>query len=358
MYSPTHQIKSRLFGVAPNGEPVYAWTLRNTRGMELEAISYGATITRLMVPDRHGSTGDVVLGFSGLEPYLLRHAYFGSTIGRVAGRITHSTFVLDGQRYWLTPNEPPNHLHGGADGFDRKLWRVDSTQSGPEQSSITFTCESCHGEEGYPGNVKVELTYSLTENDSFVLHFKAETDSPTPFNLTQHSYFNLGGEECGRIEGHALEIIADEYVLTEDNLTLTGRLETLDGKPNDFRCFKDLHLTIPQLFLSHGDLYRLRKTAPTADRTQPFLAARLLHRGNGRLLEVLTTEGYLQLYTGSALDGSLVGKSGHRYGPHAGLCLECHGYPDGVNNPALGEILLRPGKPTEATTIYRFSIAD
>jgi aldose 1-epimerase len=207
--------------------------------------------------------------------------------------------------------------------------------------------------------LKVDLTYSLTETNSCVVHVKAETDSPTPFSFTQHSYFNLGGEECGSIEGHALEIIADEYVPAEENLTLSGRLETLDGRPNDFRYSKDLHSAIPQLFQSHGDLYRLRRTtARITDETQPLLAARLFHRGNGRLLEVLTTESYLQLYTGSALDGSFVGKTGHRYGPHAGLCLECHGYPDGANNPALGDILLRPGKPTEATTIYRFSIAD
>lgn len=346
---------SRLFGVCPTGEPIYAWTIRGVGGIVLETISYGATVTRLLVPDRNGRLDDVVLGFNDLDSYLSRHPYFGSAIGRVAGRITQSTFTLDGTVYKLTPNESANHLHGGLYGFDRKIWKVESVQNDREDPSITFCCQSCHGEEGYPGNIVVKATYTITRDNSFIVHVVAESDSGTPFNFTQHSYFNLAGEHSGSLNEHLLQIEADEYVPTDDRFALAGILVPVDHRPNDFRSLRNLIEAIPYLFERHGDLYCLRSVRLGTNDANPQLAARLLHPPSGRLLEVSTTEPYLQLYTGSALDGSFRGKSGCSYGPHAGLCLECHGYPEGIGTPALGDIVLRPGQPKQATTVYRFS---
>lgn len=348
-------ITSRTFGFLPNGESVEAWTLYGASGLQLEVITYGGIVTRLLVPDREGRRTDVVLGFDNLDSYLGRHPYFGAIVGRVAGRISGAHFDLDGVSYELASNDAPNHLHGGYQGFDRKTWLATPMEKAGGVNSLRLTYTSPDGEEGYPGTVNVTVDYSVTDDNVFLVEMEADADRPTPFNLTQHAYFNLGGEHCGTLDGHMLEIVADEYVPTDSRFTLGGKLAPVDGKPNDFRRSQSIKDAIPRLFGRHGDLYRLRKIPCSANETHPQSAARLTHRQSGRELEVSTTESYLQLYTGSALDGSFAGKSGSPYGAHAGLCQECHGYPDGVNTPTLGDIVLRPGKPMRAKTVIRFT---
>lgn len=350
-------ISSQPFGVAPGGEPIEAWTLTGSGGLQLQAIPYGAIITRILVPDRNGRLDDVVLGFNSLEPYLKANAYFGAAIGRVAGRISGGSFTVDGRPCQLARNDGLNHLHGGIFGFDKKIWDVKATQFETGEPSLVFRYTSPDGEEGYPGSVHVQLTYTVAHDNRLVVDVQAEADRTTPFNFTQHSYFNLAGEGSGTIADHQLQIQADGFVPVDDNMALTGKLAPLDGECNDFRQPRRLGDAIPLLFRSHGDLYRIPSSPlPPGDQPSLRLAARLGHPESGRTLEVSSTEDFLQLYTGVGISAPLPGKSGRSYGAFAGLCLECEGYPNAADDSGLGDILLRPGKPKHATTIFHFSI--
>jgi aldose 1-epimerase len=317
--------------------------------LKLEAIGYGATVTRLLVPDRNGKRADVVLGFADPARYRGPHSYFGAMAGRVAGRISRAQFQLDGKTYSLAANDPPNHLHGGVRGFDKQLWHAERLDPG----AVRFSLTSPDGEEGYPGTVQTSVTYLLT-NGAFMVDVTATTDRATPLSLTHHSYFNLAGVNLGEssgesIESHELEIYAEEFARADGSMGLTGRRERVSDA-NDFRRPRRLGEAIPHLHGRHGDLYFTRANGPAL-----VDAARLVHRGSGRVMTVRTNESCIQLYTGVSLDGSLVGKSGVAYGPHAGLCLECEGYPDGANVPAQGDIILRPQAPLSRRTEYAFS---
>ncbi len=352
----TASLTSRTFGFLPTGECVTAWTLTGRAGLQLEVLAYGGTVSRLLVPDRDGRLADVVLGYDDLESYLESKAYFGAIAGRVAGRITGGRFSIHEEGYRLTLNDPPNHLHGGTVGFNRKLWVGTALTQTNEEVSLRLTYTSPCGEEGYPGTVHVTVTYTVTAENIFRIETEGVTDAPTPFSLTHHSYFNLAGEESASVVGHAIGILADMFVPTGEDLTLMGKLEPVNAA-NDFRETRSLGAAIPRLYQNHGDLYQLRSTGAGADPKSLVLAARLTDSGSGRVLHVFTTEQYLQLYTGASLDGSIIGKSGKPYGRHAGLCLECEGYPDGINVPQLGSILLQPGKPCRQVTEYAFSTA-
>lgn len=344
------------YGALPSGETVEAYTLTNAGGFSLQVITYGATVTSMRVPDRHGRLADVVLGFGHLRSYLAPHPYFGAIVGRVAGRITGARFVLDGCAHELAPNDPPNHLHGGRVGFDRRLWSATPVFRADGAASLRLAYRSPDGEEGYPGKVDVAVTYTVTADNAFMMETEATTDRATPFSLTQHSYFNLAGEDAGTIEGHELKIQADAYAPVDKRMALQGRREQVAGQGNDFNRPRRVGNALPHLFQAHGDLYFLpRPEAEKSSKKTPRPAARVFEPVSGRVLTVSTTEDCLQFYTGVSLDGSLIGKSGRAYGPHAGLCLECEGYPDGANTPALGNIILRPGQPLRHTTIYAFS---
>lgn len=315
-------------------------------------MTYGGIVTRLLAPDREGHLADVVLGLSNLDSYLAGHPHFGAITGRVAGRITGARFTLDGKTYELARNQAPNHLHGGIEGFDKKIWTATPIAGPDGGCSLRLTCRSRDGEEGYPGTVDVSVTYTVTADNIFSIDTEAVTDRPTPFNITHHSYFNLAGEGSGSIAGHLLRIHADQYVPANEHLTLLGRYASVDGA-NDFRESRRLGAAIPDLFLNHGDLYLLRRSRHSASELTP--AARLVEPFSGRALDVSTTESHLQLYTGAMLDGSLTGKSGVAYARHAGVCLECHGYPDGANAPDFSDNILRPERPQRHTTMYAFS---
>lgn len=359
LYCQTHpmvsSITSRTFGFLPDGKAVEAWTLCGQGGLTLEVITYGAIVTRLLVPDRDGHMADVVLGFNDLNSYMTDKAYFGAVIGRVAGRTAEAQFTVEGKTHKLTRNEFPNHLHGGAEGFNKKIWSALPMTRRDGAPSLRLTYCSPDGEEGYPGTLTTAVQYTVTEDNTFLVETDAVSDRSTPLSLTVHPYFHLGGEGTGSIADHELHINADEFVVTDENLVPLGRTRSVNGRCNDFRQLRHLGDAIPCLFQNHGDLYRVRGTKQKGTQSRPVPAARLIHPPSGRVLDVSTTEAYIQLYTGAALDGSAIGKSGAPYMRYAGVSLECEGYPDGVNAPHMGDILLRPGDVRQQTTAYAFS---
>lgn len=343
----------RPLGFLPTGEVVDAFTLFAASGASVTILTLGGIVTSLRVPDRHGMLADVVLGLPSLEAYVAGHPYLGAIAGRVAGRITAGRFELDGIAYQLAINSGSNHLHGGRRGFDKHVWSAAPVARSDGADSLRLTRVSPDGEEGYPGTVTVAVTYTLTADHTLLIDSEASADRPTPFSLTHHSYFNLAGHDSGSIADHILQINAAAFAPSDAHMTLLGRREPV-VPANDFRHPRRVGDAIPRLHQRHGDLYFLSRE-PASPRL--FEAARVTDPVSGRILTVNTTESCLQFYTGVALDGSLTGKSGRPYGPHAGFCLECEGYPDGANTPALGDIILRPGTPLRRTTAYAFTTA-
>jgi aldose 1-epimerase len=344
------QIKRRPFGTLPTGESVDAYDLVGAGGVTLTAIQYGGIVTRLLVPDRRGEFADVVLGFDSLNGYLGPHPFFGAIAGRVAGRITGARFALDGREYRLEANDPPNTLHGGSRGFDRRLWDATPVTRADGAPSLRLSRQSAFGEEGFPGNVRVAVTYTVTADNRFVIDVEATADHATPFSLTHHSYFNLAGR--GTTADHTLQVFANDVAAHDEKSTLLGRRESVDGRPGDLRVARRLGDVVPHLAGEHGDLYFIDRTPGDG---KLVTAAKLVDPASGRAMTVNTTEDCLQFYTGTKLDGTIVGKGGRRCESLAGLCLEAEGYPDGVNVPSLGDIVLRPGKTLRHTTEYAFS---
>lgn len=337
------------FGTLPTGEPVEAFTLTNAGGLSLRVMTYGAIVTHLNVPDRNGAIADVVCGFDSLEGYLAGHPYFGCIPGRVAGRITRGRFTLDGVDYSLALNDPPNHLHGGRVGFDKRLW--SASHVGDDRVTLRLVSED--GDEGYPGRVEADVTFELNDDNEFVVSYAATTDRPTPLSLTHHGYFNLAGEGSGPIDGHVLQIEADDYAPADDAMTLLGRRERVMAA-NDFRTARRLGDVVDGLWKQHGDVYFIREAA---DSTISDVAT-LAHPPSGRVMTIRSSEPCVQLYTGASLDGSLIGKSGRPYGRFGAVCLECERYPDGANVPALGDIVARPGRIYRQRTVHAFSTID
>ncbi len=338
------------FGMLPDGTAVTQYTLTNATGASADIITYGGIITALRVPDRNGQLADVVLGFQTLDAYLAGHPYFGAIIGRIAGRVTGGQLRLPDGTHSLVLNDGPNHLHGGLVGFDKRVWTVRESTA----SSLTLFYHSPDGEEGYPGNLDVTVTYTLTDANELIVVSHAESDRVTPLSLAQHSYFNLAGEGSGDVRGHEIQILADAVIPTADAaMTLSGQLTPVAGTGNDFRQPRQLGEALAGLYRAHGENYFLRARAVD----QPTVVARVTEPGSGRVVTVSTNDCALQFYTGMALDDTLTGKAGAAYGPHHGLCLECQGYPDGAHRPELGDTLVHPGSPQRRTTIYAFSAA-
>lgn len=339
------------------GSPVELATLKNARGIELQAINFGAIITSLKVPDRTGALADVVLGFDAPDRYWGEPPppYFGSIVGRYGNRIANARFALGGRTYKLAANNGPNHLHGGVRGFDKQMWEM-STRNSAQGSSVIFSRTSPDGEEGYPGNLRVTVTYTLTEKNEVIVEYRATTDKATPVNLTQHSYFNLAGEGSGDILGHHLTVNADRYTPVDDTLIPTGELAPVEGTPFDFRQATAVGARInaehPQLKAGKGydHNYVLNRKG-----SGPQFAARLTDPKSGRTMEVATTEPGMQFYSGNFLDGTIKGKQGHVYGHRSGLCLETQHYPDSPNQKAFPSTILQPGKVYSSRTVWTFS---
>jgi aldose 1-epimerase len=339
------------------GKPIEMVTLTNKNGVELHAITYGATITSLKVPDKNGKLADVVLGFDTPDGYTANPPppFFGAVVGRYGNRIAKGKFTLDGKTYTLATNNGVNHLHGGNKGFDKRLWTV-TTKETPEGSSATFTRTSPDGEEGYPGTLHASVTYTLTDKNELIVQYHATSDKATPINLTQHTYWNLAGEGSGDILGQVLTINADRYTPVDDTLIPTGELAPVAGTPFDFRTPTAIGKRIEEndAQLKKGPGYDhnwvLNRTGAGLE-----LAARLTDPKSGRTLTITTTEPGLQFYSGNFLDGTIKGKSGHVYGHRSGLCLETQHFPDSPNHPKFPSTILNPGKSYDSKTVFSFS---
>ncbi|HYT76223.1 MAG TPA: aldose epimerase family protein [Vicinamibacterales bacterium] len=339
------------------GKPVEMVTLKNKNGIELRAIAYGGTITSLRVPDRSGAVADIVLGFDDPAQYWADPPppFFGAIIGRYGNRIAKGRFVLDGKTFTLATNNGPNHLHGGDKGFDKRLWSL-TTEESQQGSSAVFTRTSPDGEEGYPGNLQVRVTYTLNDKNELIIDYHATTDKPTPVNLTQHSYFNLAGEGSGDILGQQLTINADHYTPVDGTLIPTGQLAPVAGTPFDFRQATAIGARIDQDTpqLKNGQGYD-HNWVLNRQGTGLQFAARLTDPKSGRSMEIATTEPGLQFYSGNFLDGTIKGKGGHVYGHRTGLCLETQHFPDSPNQKNFPSTILQTGKPYDSRTVFTFS---
>lgn len=337
------------FGRLQDGTAVDLFTLDSGTGAVVKVSTYGTIITEIHVPDRQGLAADVVHGFPTLEGYLQGHPYFGCTVGRVANRIARGRFELDGKTYELAVNNGPNALHGGLKGFDKAVWKAEP-QAG---ASVLFKHRSPEGDEGYPGNLDVEVRMTLTPEHELVLEYRARADKATPVNLTNHSYFNLAG--AGNVLGHILTLKASRYTPTDETQIPTGEIAAVQGTPMDFT----RPVAIGSRFSQLPGEPRGYDHNYVIDRSDDSLitAAHVLEPGTGRTLEVLTTTPGIQLYTSNFLDGTLVGKGGQRYGQYSAFCLETQHYPNSVNQPNFPSTILRPGAEYRQRTIYRFGVA-
>jgi aldose 1-epimerase len=335
-------IKKEAFGTTHDGEAVDLFTLTNSHGMEVRAMTYGGIIVSLRVPDRNGQLDDVVLGYDKLDGYLGRHPYFGAIIGRYGNRIGHAKFTLDGNEYRLAENDGPNSLHGGIKGFDKVVWHAESFEK-KDQVGLIFKYTSIDGEEGFPGTLEVTVTYTLDDRNQLTIEYQATTDKPTVVNLTNHSYFNLKGEGSGGILGHELLLNADHFTPVE-------------GTPLDFTHLTAIGSRIDQndKQLQFGGGYDHNFVIKRQGEGLA-LAAQVYEPTKGRVMEVYTTEPGVQFYSASGLDGSITGKHGHVYAKRSALCLETQHYPDSPNRPEFPSTILRPGQTYRSTTAYRFS---
>ncbi len=346
------EIKKELFGNLPDGTRIDVFTLTNSQGLSAKVITYGATLISLKTPDRNGKFADIVLGHKNLENYIKRETnpYFGSTIGRYANRIARGRFVLDGKEFKLSINDGENHLHGGTNGFDRKVWKSEPFRE-EKAVGVKFTYFSRDGEEGYPGNLTCSVTYRLTEENELILNYFAITDKPTHVNLTNHSYFNLKGEGNGTILDHELLINAEHFTPVDKELIPTGEIKPVKGTPWDFTEPKIIGKYIDKVEGGYDHNFVLK-----GGEKELKLATRLYEPESGRMLEIFTTEPGIQFYSGNFLDGSITGKSGKPYPKYGGLCLETQHFPDSPNKPHFPSTVLRPGEKYESLTVYKFSI--
>jgi aldose 1-epimerase len=350
------QVRKESFGKTGDGRPVDLYTLTNSHGVEVRAMTYGGIIVSLRVPDKSGSLGDIVLGHDTLDGYLPNTPYFGVIVGRYANRIANATFTLDGVKYTLAKNDGPNSLHGGVDGFNKQVWEAKEFENA-KGVGVAFSYLSKDGEEGYPGNLKVKVSYTLTDENQLILDYEATTDKATPLNLSQHSYFNLAGEGSGDILGHHLMLNADRFTPVDKTLIPTGELRTVQGTPMDFTKPTAIGARIDgdyeQLIVGKG--YDHNWVINRKDDSSLTLAAKVHEPTSGRILEVFTTEPGVQFYSGNFLDGTITGKHGHVYKHRYGLCLETQHFPDSPNHPSFPSTILRPGQTFHSQTVFKFS---
>jgi aldose 1-epimerase len=344
-------IEKDNFGKTADGTTVERYTLTGAGGMTVKIISYGATVTELLVPDRRRRVDDVVLGFDNLRQYETESPYFGCTAGRVAFRITNAEFVLNGKTYRLTRNSEQHHLHGGTRGLSKVVWRAEPLAE-PKAPGVRFRYRSPDGDQGYPGNLDVAVVYTVTPQNELKIDYTASADQDTPVNLTHHSYFNLAGAGSGDVRGHVLHLDADRYTPMTPAAIPTGKIASVKGTPYDFTRGKTIGAEIDKV--GGYDLSYLRSAA---GRTLARVAL-LTEPVSGRRMEVLSTSPALVLYTGNYLDGSLRGKGEAVYPKHAGLCLETGYLPDSMHQPTFPSIILPMGKTYRETCIYRFSAGE
>jgi len=357
---PKAGIEKEAFGQF-KGQPVELYTLTNNNGVVMKVTTYGGTITELLVPDRNGVMGNVVLGFDKLDGYISSeyeksNPNFGAIIGRYGNRIAKGKFTLDGVEYILATNNGENHLHGGNIGFNRVVWAAQPVESA-EGVALVLTYTSKDMEEGYPGNLQVTVVYTLTNDNELKIDYSAVTDKATPCNLTNHSYFNLSAGKQPTNANHELTILAGQYTEVDSGLIPTGNLPGVAGTPMDFTTPHKIGERIDADFdqLKIGGGYDHNWVLSNTDGSLA-LAATVYEPESGRFMEVFTTEPGIQFYAGNFLDGTLTGTNNIMYIRRAGLCLETQHFPDSPNQPAFPSTILQPGQTYQTQTIYKFSV--
>lgn len=353
--------KRESFGSLPDGRAVEAVVLTNGNGMEVRILAYGALLQELKAPGK-GGPADVVLGYDGMEGYLKAPNYFGASVGRYANRIAKGRFAIDGKDYQLAANDGPNALHGGVQGFDKRLWTIADVRSGGDSASVTFTYVSPAGEEGYPGTLSVGATYTLTESNELAIDYQAATDAPTIVNLTNHSYFNLAGASSGvSILDQVLTIPADSYTPVDSTLIPTGEFRPVAGTPFDFRSATRIGDRIrdggdEQMRFGRGYDHNWVVSRAPVEGLQ--LLARMEDPGSGRVMEIHSNQPGVQFYTGNFLDGTVTGKGGTIYRMGDALCLEPQIFPNTPNQPEFGSARLDPGQSYHNRMVFSFSVKD
>ena len=350
------KIEKQSFGKTEDGRSVDLFTLTNASGMKVQITNYGGTVTSIVVPDKDGDMGDVVLGYDSLDGYLEKSPYFGCLIGRYGNRIAIGKFTLNGKNYTLATNNEPNHLHGGLKGFDKVVWAAKEIK-GDEDVGLELTYLSKDGEEGYPGNLSVKVIFTLTNDNALRIDYEATTDQPTICNLTNHTYFNLKDAGASPILDHELMLDADYLTPVDETLIPMGELQPVAGTPFDFKTPTAIGARInadheqikfglgyDHNFVLNGKAGELR------------LVGKLIESTTGRIMEIWTTEPGIQLYSGNFLDGTITGKNGTVYHYRHGLCLETQHYPDSPNQPNFPSTVLNPGEKYQTTTVYKFLV--
>ena len=352
MKGETMKISTSVFGRTADGQQVDLYTCVNAQGLVMKVMTYGAIVVELQAPDREGKLANITLGFDKLEGYLGDHPYFGATVGRYANRIAKGQFSLDGQTYTLATNNGPNHLHGGKVGFSRVVWKAERVESA-DAVGVKFTYTSRDGEEGYPGSVQATVVYTLTNDDEMRIDYTATASKPTPINLTNHCYWNLGGAGAGTILNHRLMLAADKYLPVDATLIPTGELAAVRGTPFDFTQPKTIGMRIEQVTgdpPGYDHCFVLRSQDGSL-----ALAAVASHPESGRVLEIHTTQPGIQFYTGNFLDGKAANGGFLR---NEGFCLETQHYPDSPNRPSFPTAILRPGETYQQTTVHKFKVLE
>jgi aldose 1-epimerase len=343
-----------LFGKLADGTKVYRWSLENG-GTRMKVLSYGGVVQSLEIPDRRGRYANVSLGFDNLDDYVARSPHFGALIGRYGNRIAKGRFTLDGKEYQLSVNDGENSLHGGALGFDYRVWDVEPFTEGSD-TGLVLHYTSVDGEMGYPGTLKAKVTYTLTRRGDWRIDYEATTDKATVVNLTSHVYWNLAGEGSGTIEDHELSIAASRFTPTDAGLIPTGELARVSGTPFDFRRAKpigrDIRDAHPQLVTAKGFDHNWVLDKGITDR--PEHIATLRENSSGRTLRIATDQPGLQFYSGNFLDGTLTGTGGSLYRQGDALCLETQHFPDSPNHPSFPSTVLRPGETYRTSTVHSF----
>lgn len=330
------------------GEKIDLFTLTNKNNVSIQLMSLGATWIDFTVPDKNNVFDNICLSYGSVSEYL-KKGYFGSTIGRCANRIAKGEFQLNGKSYFLAINNGKNSLHGGTIGFDKRVWKTVAH----DDLSVEFQLFSPNGEEGYPGNLNVSVTYTLTDEDKVKIKYDATCDEDTIVNMTNHSFFNLNGFQSYKVRdvlGHHLELNCDSYIPVDDSLIpMEGRIDKVEDTPFDFRKKMTIGSRIDQVPGGYDHTFVKTKNTGGIDHI-----ATLSDVETGRCLKVYTTEPGVQVYTGNFLDGSRVGKSGHAYQKHYGVCLECQQFPDAINQPGFSSVILRKGESYSQITSYKF----
>ena len=349
-------VQKTAFGEMPDGLKVSLYRLTNANGMQVALLDYGGTVKEILVPDREGDFANVSLGFSTIDGYREQSPYFGCITGRYANRIKDGKFSLDGKSYQLAKNNGPNHLHGGEAGFDKRMWDTQILEAG---TGVVFTRTSPDGEEGYPGNLKCKVTYVLTDDNELIVEYEATTDKPTVINLTNHTYFNLGGEGSSTILNHELTLPGSKFVAT-DETNIPTSIASVDGTPMDFRKPSRIgaRIEVDHEQLKFGKGYDHTWLVPDSNEDLN-LAAILKDSVSGRVLEIRTDQPGIQFYAGNYLDGSITGHGGKTYPFRSGLCLETQVFPDSPNHQ--GEegwqsCVLRPGETYRHKTVHKFLV--